>query len=84
MIAVGGVFERFPALHNGYLAGALLWWTASEAPHLSKLPSECVRSGRVFRYWMRRKDHSWRRSLGSGAYAPLFLRLSALGWGLAI
>jgi predicted TIM-barrel fold metal-dependent hydrolase len=59
---VGGVFERFPKLSVAYLESGIGWVPymmdrldeevekrgADEAPHLTKLPSEYVTSGRVF------------------------------------
>jgi predicted TIM-barrel fold metal-dependent hydrolase len=59
---VGGVFERFPKLSIAYLESGIGWVPymmdrldeevekrgADEAPYLTKLPSEYVKSGRVY------------------------------------
>jgi predicted TIM-barrel fold metal-dependent hydrolase len=59
---VGGVFERFPSLSIAYLESGIGWVPYmmdrldeevekrgnDEAPYLTKLPSEYIRSGRVF------------------------------------
>jgi len=59
---VGGVFERFPKLSIAYLESGIGWVPymmdrldeeiekrgADEAPYLTKLPSDYVKSGRIF------------------------------------
>ena len=59
---IGGVLERFPALRLAFLEGGVGWvpfWMdrmdeevekrgAAEAPYLTKLPSEYIKSGQVF------------------------------------
>ncbi|MBI4493932.1 MAG: amidohydrolase [Chloroflexi bacterium] len=59
---VGGVFERFPRLRIAYLEAGIGWVPymmdrldeevekrgADEAPYLTRLPSEYIRSGRIF------------------------------------
>jgi predicted TIM-barrel fold metal-dependent hydrolase len=59
---VGGVFERFPKLSIAYLESGIGWVPymmdrldeevekrgADEAPYLTKLPSEYVKSGRIY------------------------------------
>lgn len=59
---IGGVFERFPTLRIAYLESGIGWVPymmdrldeevekrgAVEAPYLTKLPSEYVKSGRIF------------------------------------
>jgi predicted TIM-barrel fold metal-dependent hydrolase len=61
-VIVGGVMERFPTLRFAFLEGGVGWvpfWMdrmdeevekrgAYEAPYLTKLPSEYIKSGRVF------------------------------------
>jgi len=95
---VGGVFERFPKLSIAYLESGIGWVPymmdrldeevekrgGDEAPYLTKLPSEYVKSGRIY-FGVECEEKTIPRchALGLGGHDPLFVRLPALGRRLA-
>ena len=95
---VGGVFERFPKLSIAYLESGIGWVPymmdrldeevekrgADEAPYLTKLPSEYVKSGRIyFGVECEEKTIPDAMRWGLERHDSLLVRLSALGRRLA-
>ena len=94
---VGGVFERFPKLSIAYLESGIGWVPylmdrldeevekrgADEAPYLTMLPSEYIKSGRIYFGIECGKKPFRTPFVGASTTGALFFRLPALGRRLA-